>query len=167
MKPASITNYILNCMLLLLPIMAWNVIFASKLPRAYLADIFEKDIPSLITNGENFFRLIVFILPLLMPLRIKTQTQKLGLWLYIIGTGIYFTAWLAQMYFPQSVWSLSAIGFLAPAYTPLIWLVGIGLIGSTLYFSSPYRSWMYIAISIIFVAFHLSHALTVYIRNIL
>jgi hypothetical protein len=165
-KTASFMNYMLNCMLLLLPIAAWNVIFASKLPQAYLAAVFEKDISPLITGGENIFRLLVFILPLLMPLRIETQSQKIGLWLYIVGTGIYFVSWLAQMYFPQSPWSLSAFGFLAPAYTPLIWLIGIGLIGSSLYFSSPYHSWMYILMSTIFIGFHLSHALTVYLRNL-
>lgn len=166
MKTTSFTNYILNCMLLLLPIMVWNVIFASKLPRAYSPEIFWKDIPPLIANGENIFRSVIFILPLLMPLRIETQNQKLGLWLYIIGTAIYFLSWLAQIYFPQSVWSLSAFGFLAPTYTPLIWLIGIGLIGRAFYFSSPYRSWMYIVVSAIFLSFHLSHALTVYLRNL-
>jgi hypothetical protein len=146
--------------------MAWNIVFASKLPQAYSQEVFWKDIPPFIATGENIFRLLVFILPLLMPLRIETQTQKLGLWLYITGTAIYFLSWLAQIAFPQSAWSLSAIGFLAPAYTPIIWLVGIALIGSTLYFSSPYRSWMYIALSIVFIAFHLSHALIVYFRNV-
>jgi hypothetical protein len=158
-------KYLLNCILLLLPIMAWNVIFSSKLPVLYSPEVFWKNVPSFIANGENVFRLIVFILPVLMPMRIETQSQKLGLWLYITGTVIYFMAWLAQIYFPQSAWSLSAWGFLAPAYTPLIWLVGIGLIGDALYFSSLYRSWMYIATSVTFISFHLSHALTVFIRN--
>jgi hypothetical protein len=166
MQALPFTNYILNCILLLLPITAWNAIFASKLPRAYSAEIFEKNISPLIMNGENIARLLVFILPLLMPLRIETQSQKLGLWLYIVGTAIYFLAWLAQIYFPQSTWSLSAFGFLAPAYTPLIWLTGIGLIGSTFFFASPYRSWMYILTSIVFIGFHLSHVLTVYLRNL-
>jgi hypothetical protein len=165
MKTDSILSYLLNCLLLLLPIMAWNLIFASKLPRAYSEEVFSKGIPSFITNGENVFRLIVFIFPVFMPLRIETQSQRLGLWLYIIGTAVYFLSWLAQMYFPQSAWCLSVWGFLAPAHTPLIWLAGIGLLGSTLYFSSPYRSWMYIALSVIFIGFHLSHAMTVYSRN--
>jgi hypothetical protein len=159
-------NYLLNCLLLLLPIMVWNLIFASKLPRAYSEEVFSKNIPHFITGGEIFFRLLVFILPVLMPLRIETQSQKLGLCLYIVGTAIYFLSWLAQIYFPQSAWSLSAFGFLAPAYTPLIWLTGIGLIGSSLYFSSPYQSWMYIVLSVIFVGFHLSHAWTVFMRNL-
>jgi hypothetical protein len=167
MKVDSLTNYLLNCLLLLLPIMAWNLTFASKLPWAYSEEVFSKDIPSFITIGENIFRLIVFILPVLMPLRIETQSQKVGLLLYVAGIGIYFISWLAQMYFPQSAWSLSAWGFLAPAYTPLIWLVGIGLIGSTLYFSSPYQSWMYFLLSVTFVGFHLSHAWTVFSKTTL
>lgn len=165
MKAYTFTGYITNCMLLILPIMAWNVIFAAKLPAAYLPEIFQKDIPPFITFGENLFRMLIFITPILMPLRIETKSQKLGLWLYLAGTAIYFISWLAQMYYPQSGWSLSAFGFLAPAYTPLIWLIGIGLIGSTLYFNSPYRSWMYIVTSILFIAFHVSHAITVYVRN--
>lgn len=158
-------SYVLNCMLLLLPIMAWNGIFSNRLPSAYSAEVFDKDIPSLITNGENISRLLVFVLPILMPIRIETESQKLGLWLYVIGVAIYFVSWLVQMAFPQSAWSLSAFGFLAPAYTPLIWLVGIGLIGKELYFDSPYRSWIYILLSVIFIGLHLSHAWTVYSRN--
>ena len=159
-------SYLLNCMLLLLPILAWNVVFTDKLPHLYSPDIFEKNIPAFITNGENIFRLVVFMLPLLMPFHIETSTQKVGFALYIAGTVIYFLSWLAQMYFPQSTWSLSVFGYLAPAYTPAIWLVGIGLIGSRLYFASPYRSWMYIVLSFIFVAFHLSHTFIAYQRNL-
>ncbi len=158
-------KYLFNCMLLLLPIIVWNLIFSSKLPALYSKEVFWKDIPPFITNGENVFRLLVFVFPVLMPIRIETQIQKLGLTLYIAGTAIYFISWLAQIYFSQSAWSLSALGFLAPAYTPLIWLVGIGLIGSTLYFAFPYRPWMYITIAAIFTGFHLSHATTVYLRN--
>jgi hypothetical protein len=166
MKTMSFTNYLMNCMLLLVPIMAWNIIFVSKLPRLYSQEVFEKNIPVFITYGENIFRMLVFVLPLLMPLRIETPIQKLGLFLYITGTAVYFLSWLAQMYFSESTWSLSVFGSLAPAYTPLIWLTGIGLIGSTLYFPSFYRSWIYTLLSIIFVAFHLSHTFTVYQRNL-
>jgi hypothetical protein len=162
----NLTHYLLNCLLLLLPIMAWNIAFASELPRLYTPEIFEKNIPAFITGGENFLRLILFILPLLMPIRIETPMQKLGLGLYIAGTIIYFLSWLLQMYFPQSAWSLSLFGALAPAYTPLLWLTGIGLLGSSLYFASPYRSWMYIMLSILFVAFHLSHTFIAYQRNL-
>ena len=144
--------------------MAWNVVFASKLPRGFSPEFFEKDIPAFITNGENFFRLVIFVLPLLMPLQISTQSQKIGLGLYIVGTLIYFLSWVMQMYFPQSGWSMSAWGFLAPAYTPLIWLIGIGLMGSSLYFPSPYKVWMYMAVSALFLGFHVLHTALVYSR---
>lgn len=162
----NVIHYLLNCLLLLLPIMAWNIALADKLPRLYAPEVFEKNIPTFIIGGENFFRLVIFILPLLMPIRIETPLQKLGLTLYLAGTLIYFLSWLAQMYMPQSAWSLSIFGSLAPAYTPLIWLTGIGLIGSSLYFSSPYRSWVYITLSIVFVAFHLSHTFIAYQRSL-
>ena len=162
----NVIQYLWNCLLLLLPIMAWNIVFASKLPRLYAPEVFEKNIPAFITYGENIFRLVVFILPLLMPIRIQTPLQKFGLTLYIAGSVIYFLSWLAQMYFSQSAWSLSLFGALAPAYTPILWLAGIGLIGSSLYFASPYRSWMYLTLSILFVAFHLSHTLIVYQRSL-
>jgi hypothetical protein len=159
-------NYLLNCMLLLLPIMTWNIIFSCKLPKLYSPEIFSKNIPPFIVTGENFFRLIIFIAPILMPIRLETSGQKIGLLFYVAGTTIYFISWLIQIYFPYSTWSLSVWGFLAPAYTPLIWLIGIGLIGDTLYFSLPYRSWMYIVMSVIFLGFHLFHALTVYMRDL-
>jgi hypothetical protein len=62
---------------------------------------------------------------------------------------------------PIAAWNLAFSS--APAYTPLIWLIGIGLIGNLLYSSSPYHSSMYILLSIIFIGFHLSHAITVYL----
>jgi hypothetical protein len=164
MKTGSLLYYLLNCLWLIVPIMLWNGIFSGKLPAAFQADSFDSDIPAFIVAGENFFRLVVFILPVFMPLTIASQMQKLGLGLYLAGTALYFLAWVALMYFPQSAWSLSAPGFLAPAYTPLIWLVGIGLIGSALYFSSPYQSWMYIVASVIFVGFHVAHPSLVYAR---
>jgi hypothetical protein len=166
MKMETLLHYLSNCIWLLLPIMLWNIVFTDKLPTAFSTEFFWKDIPPFLATGENFFRLLVFVFPLLMPLRITTNTQKLGLALYLAGTLIYFLSWIALMYFPQSVWSMSAFGFLAPAYTPLIWLAGIGLIGSSLYFDSPYHSWMYIAGSVTFIAFHLSHTLTVYLRTL-
>ena len=164
MKTANILSYLTNCILLLVPIMLWNIVFSEKLPAAFGQDSFWKAIPPFIAGGENFFRLLAFMLPAFMPLRISTATQKLGLSLYVLGVLIYFGSWLLQMYFPLSVWSLSAAGFLAPAYTPLIWLVGIGLIGRELYFPIPYKEWVYITISIIFAAFHISHTWIVYSR---
>ncbi len=165
MKTETWLHYLLNCIWLLVPIMLWNLVFASRLPDAFQPELFEKDIPAFIVNGENFFRLVIFLLPLLMPLQITTPGQQIGLRLYSAGTLIYFLSWVMLMVFPHSAWSLSAFGFLAPAYTPLIWLTGIGLMGSSLYFPSPYKTWMYITLAAIFIGFHVTHTTLVYLRT--
>jgi hypothetical protein len=69
------------------------------------------------------------------------------------------------MIFPQSRWSTSWLGFLAPAYTPLIWLTGLGLTGRRFYWPWPYRWWLYVGLACGFVALHVTHASIVYARN--
>jgi hypothetical protein len=65
---------------------------------------------------------------------------------------------------PSSSWSLSAIGFLAPAYTPLVWLLGLALLMQRLHWRSPYRWWFYLTLSACFLATHISHAAIVFMR---
>lgn len=162
MKSKNLTIYLLNCFLLIIPILLFNVIFAGSLPKAFSAEIFWKDIPPAVATGENILRGLVLIFPLLMPLKIMTARQKAGLTVYIAGILIYFLTWSLLMLFPQltSNW----FAFAAPAYTPLLWLVGIGLIGDSLYFPIPYKGWHYIAGSLLFVIFHVWHTTLVYLR---
>jgi hypothetical protein len=165
MKTGLIKKYSLSCFLLTIPIHVWNILLPNKLPKEFQAEIFKKDIPVFLTYGENISRLIVLMLPLLMPLSILAITQKKGLFIYIGGTILYFASWLALIYFPDSGWSNTIPGFMAPAYTPLLWLIGIGLIGDSFYFNLPYRRWFYILISIIFLIFHNIHVITIYFRT--
>lgn len=158
-------KYLLNCFLLTLPIMIWNIVMTNKLPPAYQPNIFWKDIPAWLKYAENISRTLIFILALLMPLSISTSTQKRGLILYIGGTILYFTSWLVLIYLPDSSWSSNILGFMAPAYTPLLWLTGIGLIGNSFYFNLPYRRWFFILTVIIFLLFHNFHTMTIYFRT--
>jgi hypothetical protein len=82
------------------------------------------------------------ILPFLMPFEVATGGRRRGLRLFVVGTLLYVLAWIALMIAPQSPWSTSWLGFVAPAYTPLVWLTGLGLIGRRLHVPSPYRRWM-------------------------
>jgi hypothetical protein len=157
-----LTACLFNCFWLIVPILLWNMIF--QLPGKFSPTIFWHNIPPIIAYGENTFRMILILLPLLMPLRITTVSQKVGLIIYFIGIGIYFASWLVLMMSPGSAWSTSAIGFLAPTYTPIIWAVGIGLIGNRLYGSIPYRSWVYMIVTALFVIFHISHATLIFTR---
>jgi hypothetical protein len=165
MKFKILKKYLLNCFLLTIPILLWDYIFTHKLPKAFQPEIFWKDIPSFIKNGENISRLIMFVFISLMPLKIINQKQRNGLLLYIAGTLLYFAAWIVLMYFPNVSWSNSVFGLLAPAYTPLFWLIGIGFIGESFFFKIPYRRWLYFFVVIIFLIFHNWHTYLIYFRT--
>ena len=165
MKLKSIQKYVFTCFLLTIPILLWDYLFTDRLPKAPQPEYFWKDIPSFIVHIENISRLIMFVFISFMPIEIVTPIQKKGLVLYVIGTLLYFASWLILMYFPNSVWSKSVFGLLAPAYTPLIWLIGIGLIGNSFYFNIPFKRWLYFLIVIIFLIFHNWHTYLIYFRT--
>ena len=160
----NVYKYLLNCFLLTLPILLWNIAFSSRLPSTYQPDIFWHNIPPVIEYGESIFRMLAFLLMFLMPLRISTTTQKAGLIVYIVGTLLYFAAWIALIFYPQSLFSNSMLGFMAPAYAPSLWLVGIGLVGNSYYFNLRFRRWPYMLIAFSFLAFHNAHTYIVYSR---
>ena len=143
----------LNCLWLLTPILGWNAIFSSKL--AHPAFGFDEAVPRWVLLLENLLRFAVFVLPLLMPLRWDTAQSKIGIVVYAMGLLIYFASWVPLMVAPESAWSNSLFGFLAPAYTPLIWLIGVGLIGGW---------WPYLILSLVFVGVHVGHWWQVYER---
>jgi hypothetical protein len=161
----SVPKYLLNCFLLMIPVLIWNVLLLKKLPSQFQSEVFWKNIPWAIAYGENFSRTIVMMLPLLMPLSVETVIQKTGLLLYGIGLLLYFTSWTALIFYPTSSWSLSVFGYVAPALTPLIWLIGIGMIGARLYFNVKYQRWYYFAASLFFVTNHCAHAALICLRN--
>jgi hypothetical protein len=165
MNIVLIKKYSLNCFLLMLPIMLWNILLTKRLPKDFQPEIFWKDISPYLMYGENISRTIIFLLTLLMPLSISNITQKKGLFLYLGGTILYFASWLVLIYFPNSSWSNNLLGFMAPAYTPLLWLTGIALIGNSFYFNFVYKRWIFILTSIIFLLLHNFHAITIFFRN--
>ncbi len=54
-----------NCFWLIVPVLLWNLLFT--LPGKYSPGIFWHNIPPLIAYGENIFRTVVILFPLLMP----------------------------------------------------------------------------------------------------
>lgn len=158
-------RYLLSCGLLTVPILAWNRVFARFLPPALGSAAFWREIPPVVTYAENGLRVAVVVLPFLMPLDLSTIAARRSFVLFTAGALMYFAAWIPLMIAPRSGWSTSRAGFLAPAYTPLIWLTGIGLLGRGLFWPSPYRWWLYLALACGFVAAHVAHANIVYTRN--
>lgn len=165
MRRTGLARYVWSCGVLTVPILVWNVVCTRFLPPALASNEFSRDIPPLVTYGENTLRMVVMVLPFLMPLEVATGGQRRGLLLFTVGTVFYVLAWVPLMIAPQSGWSTSWLGFVAPAYTPIVWLTGLGLVGRRLYVPSPYRRWMYVALACVFIAFHLTHTSIVYARN--
>jgi len=99
-----------------------------------------------------------------MPLNISSDIQVTGVIIYSFGIVIYFSSWVPLLFFPKIKWSTSLLGFIAPALTPIVWMIGIGLIGNQLYFSLSYNPLVYITVSILFVIFHCWHVFMVFQR---
>ena len=167
MTVSKILGYLCNCFWLLLPILVFNMLFMRQLPAAFQLDAFWKDIPRAIGVPENLLRILVMMLPFFMRLQVSTSSQKVGLGIYLMGLPIYFASWAVLIVFPQCAWGTNAIGFMAPAYTPIVWLAGIGLVGNEFQFSSfPFNPWLYWTLSALFLLFHNLHTYTVYSRSI-
>lgn len=164
MLKSTLLKYASNSFLLVIPALIVDLLWASHLPAEWQFDVFWRDIPPALAYGERISSLIVNILPVFMPLRISTMRQSRGWMIYIVGMLAYIAAWVMMVYFPQSPWSMSLIGSTATAWTPLLWLIGIGLVGDSFYSPIPYKPWFYILPSGIFVAFHFLHALLIYLR---
>lgn len=161
-----IWKYISSCLLLMVPPVAWNFLLADKLPPAFQPGIFLKDIPWLLSYGENTLRISLFVLAALMPLSIRTKIQQTGWIIYLTGLILYCLSWLPLVYQPENTWRVHVISFLAPAYTPLLWLTGIGLIGYRFYFRMRYRRWLFLALSLLFTVFHCVHTYLIYDRMV-
>lgn len=161
-KFPAFRKYLLNCFWLMIPVLIWDVFFSDHLPRAFQPDVFQYSIPLFILVGEHGLRILIFLLTLLMPL--PHNGQRSAVVLYVAGVLIYFASWLPLIVYPESRWSQSFVGFMAPAYTPVCWLTGIAMIGYKFYVGWPYKKWMFIMLSVIFLVFHNVHTWLVYSR---
>jgi hypothetical protein len=139
---------LLNCLWLILPLLAWNLLLGAHITQEAITS--DAHSPKWLLIAENIARLLVFALPLLLPLQMKNIYSKVGLLIYILGMLIYFSSWLPLLLAPGSAWSTSAAGLLAPRLTPFLSFLGIALIGN---------SWSYGLISAVFIFLHTLHGI--------
>lgn len=154
-----IHHIISNGFILFIPIFIWNIIFVKKLPPAFENKTFDKNIPRYILLGETIFRGIIFLIPILTEINYSKISENIGIYLFISGTIIYFLSWVLLMYYPNSKWSKSVLGFCGPAITPIIWLVGFAFTVDKFNIHLNYTIWYYLIPSICFVFFHALHSI--------
>jgi hypothetical protein len=138
----------LNCWWLMVPLLAWNLILAPQMTAEKI--ISDANSPLWLLVAENLTRVLVFGLPLLLPLQMRDNYGKVGLAIYLLGTLLYFVSWMPLLWSPTSLWSQSAIGFLAPRLTPFLPFLGIALVG---------RSLPYALVAVLFVFLHTWHGI--------
>lgn len=120
----------LNCFWFLVPPLLWNLLFRTKLPMGHFDDAASK----CLLVAENIFRLSAMIYPFFFKINPQLEYFKMGVFLYGLGMAMYLASWAYLMFFPDASLSQSALMRFAPAYTPLIWFMGIALIsGSQLF----------------------------------
>jgi hypothetical protein len=84
------TGYVLNCFLLVVPVLLLNLVFAGHLPPGYQPSQWN-DVPAAVTVPENALRILVMALPLLLPITIGGTAHLVGLLLYLAGLAAYAT----------------------------------------------------------------------------
>ena len=136
----------------------------SHLPPPYAMEHFWKDIPSWLGLPENIFRIIVFALPTLLYFGRAERGQKLGWFLYFGGLLAYLASYVAQVLFAESTWSLSALGFTAPAWTTTFWFCGIGMVCKNTWLPLPWNRMIYVGCAVLFLIFHVTHTGLIFSR---
>jgi len=139
---------LLNGFLLLLPLLAWNLALGSRLTQEAITS--DAHSPKWLLVAESMARILVFVFPLLLPIQLKDAWSKAGLAIYCLGTLIYFGSWLPLLLAPDSAWSQSAAGLLAPRLTPFLPFLGIALVCN---------AWPYGVLSAVFIFFHTWHGI--------
>ncbi|HTX91665.1 MAG TPA: hypothetical protein VMC09_10655 [Anaerolineales bacterium] len=142
---------LLNCFWLILPLLAWNLVLGPRITQKAITS--DAHSPKWLLIVENVVRILVFALPLLLPLPRSANWQfalRTGLVVYILGTLVYFASWLPLILIPDSAWSASPAGLLAPRLTPFLSFLGIALLG---------QSWPYGLLAAIFIFFHTWHGI--------
>lgn len=130
-----------NHFLFLIPILLWNILLFSKLPM----DHFSGTAPQWVLIIENIFRGGAMLLPLLLPVNTKNRFFRPGLIIFTIGALIYFGSWLWLIWFPESAAAQSAWLHFAPAYTPIIWFIGLSMMSNSI---------LLLILSVVFIGFH-------------
>ena len=141
-----------NCFWLILPLLAWNILLGPRITDPRVTS--DANSPKWLLMAEAIERVLVFGLPLFMILPGRADFQsalpKAGLAVFILGTLVYFAAWMPLLFAPASVWSNSTAGLLGPRLTPYLAFLGIARLGG---------SWLYGVIAAVFIFFHTWHGI--------
>jgi hypothetical protein len=140
-----------------MPIIIFNIIVTKYLPEFYL-----KNINHPIVTIETIARIMTIAFSVIMAIKLDDKIGKAGLIVYIIGVLIYFFSYFIVIKIPAISFNNNYIVLLAPYWTSVLWLIGIGLMGNKLFINIPYHYTAYIVISFFFTIIHSIHGYICY-----
>jgi hypothetical protein len=152
-----INAYKNNCFWFFIPVIIFNIIFTKYLPEYYL-----KNVNHPIVTIETIARIITIAFSVIMAIKLDNKIGKTGFYVYIIGVLIYFCSYFIVIKYPANSFNNSLIILLAPYWTSVLWLIGIGLLGNKLFINIPYNFSAYIVVSILFSIIHSYHGYICY-----
>ncbi|HCC36749.1 MAG TPA: hypothetical protein DEQ14_03545 [Treponema sp.] len=141
-----------NCFWFFLPVIIFNIIFTKYLPEYYL-----KNINHPIVTIETITRIMTIAFSVMMAINLDNRIGKIGLIIYIAGILIYFCSFIFVIKASAILLQNNLFILLAPYWTTVIWLIGIGLLGNKLFLKIPYHYTAYIVLSIAFAIIHSIH----------
>jgi hypothetical protein len=131
----------LNYFLFMIPPLAWNIAFSSKLDMS----AFPGSAPKAFEAAEWAFRVGALMYPILMPIDVTARGFIPGLCAYSVGLLLYFASWLPLMSESPPAWSRSPLFLFAPAYLPLLWMGGVAIMSGSL---------VHAGLTVTFLSFH-------------
>jgi hypothetical protein len=152
-----INNYKSNCFWFFVPVIIFNIVFTKYLPEFYL-----KNINHPIVTMETVARIMTIAFSVIMAIKLDNNIGKVGLIVYIIGVLIYFCSYFIVIKVPAISFHSNLIVLLAPYWTSVLWLIGIGLLGNKLFINIPYHYTAYIILSVVFAIIHSIHGYICY-----
>ena len=150
-------NYKNNCFWFFMPVIVFNIIFTKYLPEFYLRKINHP-----VVTMETIARIVTIVFSVIMAIRMDNKIGKIGLVVYIIGVLVYFCSYFVVIKITAVSFHNNYIVLLAPYWTSVLWLIGIGLVGNKLFINMPYHYSAYIIVSIVFAIIHSIHGYICY-----
>jgi hypothetical protein len=145
-------------LILVTPILIWNILLHHDLPPSYQHGGRWNDYPLALSLSEHITRVLTFVLCAFLIIDYSKPVNYRAWTIYIVGTLLYFGSWLAVILWPLSNWSQSLIGFTSPAWTATLWLLGIGFLSSKTSSRRALVKYSYFLMAALFMLFHTYHA---------
>ena len=135
-----------NGLWLVLPVLVDNIVFAGALPGSYGSG---GGVPGWLLAAEGVLRVVVFVTPALLTVRLSGRAGRVGAVVYVLGLAVYAASWVAVIAAGDAGVGHPVVAT-APYWTPAVFLGGVALLCRARWYLVPVG---------LFVAVHTAHGL--------